>query len=74
MFSIFIRNFTAQETHKIWLVSLQHVFKMEQEEYMKEGIDWKEIKFVDNQPLLVSMFLWKIDLWVKVIKCRGQVN
>lgn len=47
---------------------------MEQEEYMKEGIDWKEIKFVDNQPLLVSMFLWKIDLWVKVIKCQGQVN
>ena len=28
---------------------------MEQEEYVKEGIDWKEIKFVDNQPLLVRM-------------------
>lgn len=36
----------------------QHVFKMEQEEYMKEGIDWKEIKFVDNQPLL-NLFLNK---------------
>lgn len=47
---------------------------MEQEEYMKEGIDWKEIKFVDNQPLLVSMFLWKIDLWVKVIKCQRHVD
>nr|XP_022331356.1 myosin-IIIb-like isoform X1 [Crassostrea virginica] len=36
----------------------QHVFKMEQEEYVKEGIDWKEIKFVDNQPLL-NLFLNK---------------
>ncbi|XP_060592914.1 myosin-IIIb-like isoform X2 [Ruditapes philippinarum] len=33
-----------------------HVFKQEQEEYSREGIDWKEIKFVDNQPLL-DLFL-----------------
>ena len=32
------------------------MFKQEQEEYTREGIDWKEIKFVDNQPLLVSLF------------------
>ncbi|ESO88100.1 hypothetical protein LOTGIDRAFT_219481 [Lottia gigantea] len=36
----------------------QHIFKMEQEEYMKEGIDWTEIEFVDNKPLL-DMFLIK---------------
>ncbi|KAK7115853.1 myosin-IIIb-like isoform X2 [Littorina saxatilis] len=36
----------------------QHIFKMEQEEYMKEGIDWTEIKFVDNKPLL-DLFLTK---------------
>ncbi|KAK3097735.1 hypothetical protein FSP39_012604 [Pinctada imbricata] len=36
----------------------QHVFKLEQEEYVREGIDWKEIKFVDNQPLL-NLFLNK---------------
>ncbi|XP_048734629.2 myosin-IIIb-like isoform X2 [Ostrea edulis] len=36
----------------------QHVFKMEQDEYVKEGIDWTEIKFVDNQPLL-DLFLIK---------------
>ncbi|XP_071171569.1 myosin-IIIb-like isoform X1 [Mytilus edulis] len=36
----------------------QHVFRLEQEEYTKEGIDWKEIKFVDNQPLL-DLFLAK---------------
>ena len=36
----------------------QHVFTLEQEEYKKEGIDWNEIKFVDNQPLL-DLFLGK---------------
>ncbi|KAL6909325.1 hypothetical protein ACP4OV_001606 [Aristida adscensionis] len=30
----------------------QHVFKMEQEEYTKEEIDWSYIKFVDNQEIL----------------------
>lgn len=31
---------------------LQHVFKMEQEEYTKEAIDWSYIEFVDNQDVL----------------------
>ncbi|KAG8636839.1 hypothetical protein MANES_15G047900v8 [Manihot esculenta] len=30
----------------------QHVFKMEQEEYTKEQIDWSYIDFVDNQDIL----------------------
>jgi len=30
----------------------QHVFKLEQEEYMKEQIEWKFIKFYDNQPCI----------------------
>ncbi|KAJ8899498.1 hypothetical protein K2173_018472 [Erythroxylum novogranatense] len=30
----------------------QHVFKMEQEEYTKEGIDWSYINYVDNQDVL----------------------
>ena len=30
----------------------QHVFKMEQEEYTKEEIDWSYIEFVDNQDVL----------------------
>ncbi|CEP06860.1 hypothetical protein [Parasitella parasitica] len=30
----------------------QHVFKLEQEEYVKEKIDWKFIDFSDNQPCI----------------------
>ena len=31
---------------------LQHDFKMEQEEYTKEQINWSYIEFVDNQDVL----------------------
>ncbi|KAK4989913.1 Myosin type-2 heavy chain 1 [Elasticomyces elasticus] len=30
----------------------QHVFKLEQEEYLREEIDWKFIDFSDNQPCI----------------------
>lgn len=30
----------------------QHVFKMEQEEYKREGIEWSYIEFIDNQDVL----------------------
>ena len=31
---------------------LQNVFKMEQEEYTREQINWSYIEFVDNQDVL----------------------
>jgi myosin-5 len=33
-------------------VFVQHVFKLEQEEYMKEEITWSFIQFYDNQPCI----------------------
>jgi myosin heavy subunit len=29
-----------------------HIFRMEQEEYTKEGINWSKIEFLDNQPTI----------------------
>lgn len=44
--------------------SLQHVFKLEQEEYMKEEIPWTLIDFYDNQPCidLIEAKLGVLDL------------
>ncbi|KAK9993505.1 hypothetical protein SO802_023208 [Lithocarpus litseifolius] len=48
-FEQFCINFTNE---KLQQHSNQHVFKMEQEEYTKEEIDWSHIEFVDNQDIL----------------------
>lgn len=43
---------------------LQHVFKLDQEEYYKEDIEWKFIDFYDNQPCidLIETKLGVLDL------------
>ena len=42
----------------------QHVFKLEQEEYVKEQIEWEFINFYDNQPCinLIESKLGILDL------------
>ncbi|XP_023037684.1 unconventional myosin-Va isoform X3 [Drosophila willistoni] len=42
----------------------QHVFKLEQEEYLKEGITWTMIDYYDNQPCidLIELRLGVLDL------------
>lgn len=42
----------------------QHVFKLEQEEYVREKIEWKFIDFYDNQPCidLIEIKMGILDL------------
>ncbi|CAG9853568.1 unnamed protein product [Phyllotreta striolata] len=50
-----------------------HVFKLEQEEYIKEGIEWKMIEFYDNQPCidLIEAKLGILDLLDEECKMPG---
>lgn len=53
----------------------QHVFKLEQEEYMKEGIPWTLIDFYDNQPCidLIEAKLGILDLLDEECKVKSHL-
>ena len=48
-FEQFCINFANENLQQFFV---KHIFKMEQEEYEKEGINWETISFVDNQATL----------------------
>lgn len=54
----------------------QHVFKLEQEEYLKEGITWTMIDFYDNQPCidLIESKLGVLDLLDEECRVRSYIN
>ena len=53
---------------------LKHVFKLEQEEYIKEEIEWSFINFYDNQPCidLIEAKLGILDLLNEECKVGGK--
>ena len=66
---------------------LQHVFKLEQEEYIREQITWSFIDFHDNQPcidliegrlgildLLDEECRVRLHLYFRKITCKTTVN
>ena len=52
----------------------QHVFKLEQDEYVKEEIEWSFINFYDNQPCidLIEAKLGILDLLDEECKVGWQ--
>ena len=55
--------------------NLQHVFKLEQEEYVREAIEWSFIDFYDNQPCidLIESKLGILDLLDEECRVRNSV-
>ena len=48
-FEQFCINYANENLQQFFV---KHIFKMEQEEYTKEGISWEKIAFIDNQATL----------------------
>jgi myosin-7 len=42
-------NFANENLQQFFV---QHIFKLEQDEYTREGISWQHMSFVDNQDIL----------------------
>ena len=42
-------NFTNESLHNLFI---EHVFKLEQETYIREEVDWQFVEYEDNQPTL----------------------
>ena len=53
-----------QLSHMYMYMYIQHVFQLEQAEYVREEIDWSFINYTDNQPCidLIENRLGVLDL------------
>ncbi|CAH3198778.1 unnamed protein product, partial [Porites evermanni] len=45
-------NYANEKLHSFFV---DHVFKMEQAEYSREGLDWSPVDFVDNQEVVETL-------------------
>lgn len=57
-------------TYKYVIFFVQHVLRLEQEEYNKEAINWSYIDFIDNQDVLdlierVHSYVASFEEWNK---------
>ena len=52
-FEQFCINYANENLQQFFVA---HIFKMEQEEYNKEGINWEKISFIDNQVILSNCY------------------
>ncbi len=70
--SLFHQNQTVSNILTV-VFCLQHVFKLEQEEYVREEIEWSFIDFYDNQPCidLIEGKLGILDLLDEECKVRA---
>jgi len=65
-------NVANEQLHNVFN---QHIFQLEMQEYKKEGIEGKDIKFVDNTELLTMFTKVKLLLFIiKILKVAFIYN
>lgn len=62
-FEQFCINFANENLQQFFV---QHIFKLEQEEYNHEGINWQHIEFVDNQDALDLIAIKQLNIMALV--------